>query len=566
MTQGNRPFDARRKCFTLCRARRAWQTRWDKIAVARFLTLLPSFNDYSIGPDLHTGPHALAAPSAIPRDPSCRAVLGVLLVLYALLWPLVALLSHHSPPLDMIEGFVWSLHPQAGYYKHPPLTAWIISTSVALLGKQPLALLVLGPLSIVVALVALWWLARQFLDERLALVAVLLTTTQLYFNVLIPEFNHNVIQIPLWACSITLFWMATQRGQLIWFIALGVSLGLCALAKYSAALLYLFMVIWMLIDAGSRRHLSLGKVFSCVVVAAVVMAPNLFWLVGHDFQPLHYAQERMSEHLSAAGRVGEVGSFLAAQLGSVIVMLMLTVWLARTYRATSGVTPLASDEARHRATSPALFLFAASTLPFLFSLAVPLIAGRPLRDMWAMMMFTPLGLALVCWRPGMFASLYQRRWLFAWLILHGLLLGVYAGSVYYKTQLRPSLSRANFPGPELARLIEADWQKKTGVPLAYLVGSTWAAGNVSFYATATPAVLINGDFSISPWVSPTRIKACGYVALWASEKSTREPGAWMSEMNPGLPEETAELSHPTQPAIRVAVRWVIIPPAGRCGA
>ena len=165
-----------------------------------------------------------------------------------------------------------------------------------------------------------------------------------------------------------------------------------------------------------------------------------------------------------------------------------------------------------------------------------------------------------------FASLYQRRWLFAWLILHGLLLGVYAGSVYYKTQLRPSLSRANFPGPELARLIEADWQKKTGVPLAYLVGSTWAAGNVSFYATATPAVLINGDFSISPWVSPTRIKACGYVALWASEKSTREPGAWMSEMNPGLPEETAELSHPTQPAIRVAVRWVIIPPAGRCGA
>ena len=87
-----------------------------------------------------------------------------MLLVYLVLWPLVATLSHHSPPLDMVEGFVWSLHPQAGYYKHPPLPAWVISASVALAGKQSLALLVLGPLCIVAALVVLWWLARQFLD------------------------------------------------------------------------------------------------------------------------------------------------------------------------------------------------------------------------------------------------------------------------------------------------------------------------------------------------------------------------------------------------------------------
>lgn len=487
-----------------------------------------------------------------------------MLLVYLVLWPLVATLSHHSPPLDMIEGFVWSLHPQAGYYKHPPLPPWVISASTSLAGKHMLALLVLGPVSIVLALLALWWLARQFLDERLAVVALFLSTTQFYFNVLIPEFNHNVIQIPLWALSITLFWVATRRGQLIWFFLLGVSLGFCALAKYSAALLYLFMMTWSLLDIDTRRHLSVGKVLLCAATAAMVAAPHLTWLLQHDFQPFHYAQERMSEQLSLAGRFGEAVSFLAAQLGILAVMLLLTAWLMRRHRSTEA--PLAPAAGLRSATSvsPAIFLFAASLIPLLLSLGVPLIGGRPLRDMWAMMMFTPMAVALVCWRPLLFAVLYQRRWLFAWLVFQAVLMATYAGNVYYKTQVRPGLSRANFPGPELAQLIENDWQQKTGVPLHYVVGSTWAAGNVAFFSKATPDVLINGDYGISPWVSPERLQACGYVLLWAPEKSGREPGLWMREMNPGLPETETELSLASQPAIRLTVRWVVVLPAGRC--
>jgi hypothetical protein len=297
-----------------------------------------------------------------------------------------------------------------------------------------------------------------------------------------------------------------------------------------------------------------------VAVAAVVAAPNLIWLVTHDFQPLHYAQERMSEQLSVAGRFAEIASFLAAQLGILLVMLLLTIWLAR--RPTHDVSM--NRQKFSVQASPVVFLFAATAIPLLGSLAVPLIGARPLRDMWAMMMFTPLALGLVCWRPAMFASLYQRRWLAAWMVLQGLLLAVYAGNVFYKTEVRHSLTRANFPGPELARLIEADWQQKTGAPLRYVVGSTWAAGNVAFYANSTPDVLINGDYLISPWIKPERLNECGYVLLWAPEKSAREPGAWMVRMNPGLPEAVAEVSHPDQPAIRISVRWVIVPPAGRC--
>ena len=488
-------------------------------------------------------------------DPSTRGALTLLALVYLVLWPLTAALVHHSPPLDMIEGFVWGLHPQAGYYKHPPLPAWVISASTALFGKHTLALLVLGPLCTWAALAVLWWLARQLMDERLAVVSVFLASTQFYFNLLIPEFNHNVVQIPLWAASLALFWTATRSGGLLWFIALGLSLGLCLLAKYSATLLYLFMLFWLAVDAESRRNLSLGKVAACVAAALLVAAPNLIWLVQHDFQSLNYVQERLGERLSVAGRLAAAAQFLGAQLGINLVMLVLAWRLLRPAAGQGDAPP--SPAAR--------FLLGSVLLPVLASLAVPLIGGRPLRDMWGMMMFTTLALALVCWRPEAFRRLYSRRWMFAWLIFQGATLLIYAGNVMIKTRVTHSLSRANFPGPELAALIESDWNAKTGnAPFRYVVGSTWAAGNVAFFSRATPDVLINGDFGISPWVDQQRLQACGYVLLWAPEKQGRETGPWMAALNPGLPENAAVVRHAGQPALSVPAQWVVVPPTADC--
>lgn len=479
----------------------------------------------------------------------------VMVLVYLVLWPLVATLAHHSPPLDMIEGFVWSLHPQAGYYKHPPLPAWVIAASTALLGKQMFALLILGPLCILAAMAALWWLARQFLDERLSVVALFLTSTQFYFNLLIPEFNHNVIQIPLWAASLALFWAATRSGRLLLFIALGVLLGLCTQAKYSAALLYLFMLSWLALDAESRRQLTVVRVAACVAAALAVAAPNLIWLVQHDFQSLNYVQERLGERLSIAGRLGAVAEFLVAQLGINLLMLVIAWRMLRPEVAVNDSRPPQASR----------FLLSAVLLPVVASLAVPLIGGRPLRDMWGMMMFTTLALALVCWRPEAFRRLYARRWLLAWIIFQGAALLIYAGNVVLKTQVTHSLSRANFPGPELAALIENDWREKTNnAPFRTVVGSTWAAGNVAFFARATPDVLINGDFGISPWVDPQQLKACGYVLVWAPEKAGRETGPWMAAMNPGLPENSAIIRHSGQPKISLPVQWVVVPPTADC--
>ena len=48
------------------------------------------------------------------------------LLLYFLVWALAPALLTSSVPLDVSEGINWGSELQWGYYKHPPLSSWIL--------------------------------------------------------------------------------------------------------------------------------------------------------------------------------------------------------------------------------------------------------------------------------------------------------------------------------------------------------------------------------------------------------------------------------------------------------
>lgn len=64
-----------------------------------------------------------ARPIAIWFDLSERWAVGILLVLFVLLWTAFQVVSRGSTDLnpDLVEVYAWSRHLSAGYYKHPPL-------------------------------------------------------------------------------------------------------------------------------------------------------------------------------------------------------------------------------------------------------------------------------------------------------------------------------------------------------------------------------------------------------------------------------------------------------------
>jgi len=121
------------------------------------------------------------------------------LLLHVLVWWLLPALLQHNLPLDVIEQLAWGREWQIVYFKHPPLPAWILESIVGITGRWAPAMYLAGPLASALALLAIWRLGCDLLGKRRALLAMLAQECVLYFTFFTPEFNHNVVLLPLWA-------------------------------------------------------------------------------------------------------------------------------------------------------------------------------------------------------------------------------------------------------------------------------------------------------------------------------------------------------------------------------
>jgi hypothetical protein len=73
----------------------------------------------------------------------------------------------------------------------------------------------------------------------------------------------------------------------------------------------------------------------------------------------------------------------------------------------------------------------------------------------------------------------------------------------------------HFPGPEVAREIDAGWRAATnGARLRYVVGGIWLAGNVAYYSADRPSVFLVANPAFSPWVDEADLRRRGAVVIW----------------------------------------------------
>lgn len=287
--------------------------------------------------------------------------------------------------------------PMLSYFDHPPLHQWILSGWTALFGEGRAARLpFLG--FFLFSNGMMFVLARRLFSTPAAWWTLFIFNANSYF-LLFPD-GYIMPDPPLMAFSLLSLVLVAEilfgSGRRLLWLALGVSLGLAGLCKYSAVFLPLGLLGFALTSPQARGWFRNPYPYYAAALALALQAPTLIWNAQHHWVSLAFQIGRAGHRLTFNTRaLQDILQALGAQIASMTPWLLipLLVGLARSLR-------------REAANAERLLAWQAVPPLLVFSL-LPLMGERPIAHWFnaSWLMAFPLAGA---WMAEQ-SALFQRR-------------------------------------------------------------------------------------------------------------------------------------------------------------
>ena len=475
------------------------------------------------------------------------------------LYALIPAVTFPGPPLDVVEGFAWGRELQFGYTKHPPMQAWLLEATYHLTGGHYFGGYWLSALSVAIGYLFIWKICRQLdLTDWQGFWALVLTSVTFYFTLPLPEFNPNILQIPVWTGMILLFLRVLETGRLADWLLLGALAAFGLYTKYFVFLLVGAIGLYVLVFPDARRVLHTAGPWVCTLTSLILLIPHMLWLLDTDFLTLQYAASRSKPASSILGHLWNPLNFLLAQIGNHVgILLVLAAGLGW-----KGLKNLRSDWHQfflRAQPQKDRFLLWFAFVPLSVVLLASAVTGNEFEHMWGTPMFVLSGIVV-----ARFAALpelwpHPRRAFTAALAIQLIFLSVIFGQAVLEPYWKQKQTRIHYPARAVAEEMARIWSEDQNTPLAYVAGDMWSAANVTLHAPDRPSMFYLHSRTLSPWVDLKDVQEKGVMIVWRGDG--KRPLRELLEFYPGAVRQGsrtfAYLSDAEIP--EVTVNWLIIP-------
>jgi len=208
---------------------------------------------------------------------ACVGVVGYLL--------LIRFFNMGLTELLMEEAYYWNYaqHLSLGYLDHPPMVAWLIGLGTWLFGDTEFgvrsgAMLCWG--------LTAWFgyaTAREMFDKSAAMRTVLLLAILPFFFSIGFFITPDAPMTACWAGTIYFLQRVLLGGHAKSWWGVGLMLGLGMLSKYSIAVLGPAIILYLILNARSRRWFISPRPYAAVLLALLVFSPVIYWNWLHDW-------------------------------------------------------------------------------------------------------------------------------------------------------------------------------------------------------------------------------------------------------------------------------------------
>ncbi len=389
---------------------------------------------------------------------------------HLVIWFLVPTLTNVNLPLDTIEALAWGSNLDWGFNKHPPFSAFAVEVIYQIFGNQDWAYYFLSQTFVIIAFITIFLLAKDFFkNDSLAFLSVLMLEAIYFFNYTTPEFNVNVSQLPFWALSALYTWRCIKRDKSKDFILLGVFIGLGFLSKY----IFIYLIIgikllffYLLLNKKIKSYnfLIVGP------IALIIIFPHLVWLVKNDFVTLSYGLQRTGSESGLINHILFPAVFLFKQFVILLPLFLLSFFLIKKIKISRFVW-----------TEKTIFIIFIFFIPILFVLLTSFILGANIRTMWMTPFYLLSGIVIIHIFYKQIKINDLKKFYIFFLFLFFL-----SPLTYSAVSLTNDFKRTDYPGKEIARLVQNRWNENFKNEIKIVIGDEWFAGNLSYHLNSRP--------------------------------------------------------------------------------
>ncbi len=404
------------------------------------------------------------------------------LLSHAIIWTSIPSFTNINLPLDTIEALAWGSNLDWGFLKHPPFSAFAVEIFYQIFGNQDWAFYFLSQICVIVAFIYVWKFSNRILiNKTYSLISVLLLEGIYYFNFTTPEFNVNVCQLPFWSLTVYYAWESINGKKIKNWILFGTFAAFGFLSKY--LFLYLILSIAIFFVYLIKKNKSFDKIYLLpILIFSVFLTPHLIWLYENSFQTIFYAINRTGlENSNLMDHITNPIIFILKQLIILIPFFLLLFTVIQKIKIDFIVKE-----------KKAIFLIIINILPLILILFTSLISGAKIRTMWLTPFYLFLGTMFIYFFRKNLNLKKMKKFLFLFLFLF-----ILSPSLYLYVSLSKDNKRTDYPGSEIAYLVQQKWNKNFSNEIAVIIGDEWSGGNLSYHLSSRPKWLNTLDDNLA---------------------------------------------------------------------
>lgn len=194
--------------------------------------------------------------------------------------------------------FLYGQNLSLSYFDHPGMIGYLLRLFSEIFGKSVFVIKFTDFTITTFTILAFYKLASYFLSKRKTERALILITSALFISILSFNSTPDVPLLLFWTLSLICLYKAIFEEKKWFWIFAGIAMGLAFNSKYTAVLLQLGLIAFLIFSNKYRKLLFSPWLWFSILISILVMFPVFFWNYQHDFASFAFQSSERTSSIS----------------------------------------------------------------------------------------------------------------------------------------------------------------------------------------------------------------------------------------------------------------------------